>query len=210
MSRNHPPLAANVLWNHDPFSCLTPPTSPRVYYGIMHAESRPRSWNMTENIRARMPCPFNSSRFAPQCLVQYWYVLCDFAEYKSAVCPHPQHTQQECRVQGKTVNRLEDCTPPLCPQGVHKPPIIAFPVVEAKIKNTGRRRKPNLYGNAPREHPFYKRFNPPKAEQAPMSIPADDEQVTIAEEGCIPAIVTLLRSSEDVPTQYHALMTLCR
>lgn len=35
-------------------------------------------------------------------------------------------------------------------------------------------------------------------------------QVTIAEEGCIPAIVTLLRSSEDVPTQYHALMTLCR
>lgn len=36
------------------------------------------------------------------------------------------------------------------------------------------------------------------------------EQVTIAEEGCIPAIVTLLRSSEDVPTQYHALMTLCR
>lgn len=35
-------------------------------------------------------------------------------------------------------------------------------------------------------------------------------QVTIAEEGCIPAIVTLLRSSQDVPTQYHALMTLCR
>ncbi|CAN0058853.1 unnamed protein product, partial [Hapterophycus canaliculatus] len=34
-------------------------------------------------------------------------------------------------------------------------------------------------------------------------------KVTIAEEGCIPAIVTLLRSSEDVPTQYHALMTLC-
>ncbi|CAM9289078.1 unnamed protein product, partial [Laminaria digitata] len=33
--------------------------------------------------------------------------------------------------------------------------------------------------------------------------------VTIAEEGCIPAIVTLLRSSQDVPTQYHALMTLC-
>ena len=36
------------------------------------------------------------------------------------------------------------------------------------------------------------------------------EQVTIADEGCIPAIVALLSSSEDVPTQYYALMVLCR
>lgn len=35
-------------------------------------------------------------------------------------------------------------------------------------------------------------------------------QVTIAVEGCIPAIVVILKSSEDVPTQYHALMTLSR
>ncbi|CAM9243379.1 unnamed protein product [Ascophyllum nodosum] len=36
-----------------------------------------------------------------------------------------------------------------------------------------------------------------------------DYQVTIADEGCIPAIVALLSSSEDVPTQYYALMVLC-
>ena len=36
------------------------------------------------------------------------------------------------------------------------------------------------------------------------------EQVTIADEGCIPAIVALLSSSKDVPTQYYALMTLCK
>ncbi|CAM9227651.1 unnamed protein product [Discosporangium mesarthrocarpum] len=37
----------------------------------------------------------------------------------------------------------------------------------------------------------------------------NEYKLAIAEEGCIPAVVTLLRCSEDIPTQYHALMTFC-
>lgn len=71
-----------------------------TYSGIMSTESpRQHSWNMTENIRFRMPFVFvpcsSVARLHSQCLVQYWYVMCDFADDKSAVCPHPQHAQQE-------------------------------------------------------------------------------------------------------------------
>lgn len=112
----------------------------------------------------------------------------------------------EYKVKLKTDLRLHTV---MCLQGTNQ--IIAFPVVEAKILVCEERLTRKA---TPQKQPTYStRNSTPMCEQAfsfCVNPGAYDEQVTIAEEGCIPAIVTLLRSSEDVPTQYHALMTLCR
>lgn len=81
---------------------LKPRASHHPAYSRMHnldgiPETCQKNHDYIDNACFRPVCsPVASLRL--QRLVQYWYVLCDLADDQSAVCSHPQHAQQECRV----------------------------------------------------------------------------------------------------------------